>query len=61
MDRGDTSDAQMEMLSAGARFNGHPGNANAPSKVVRVDPNFPAAKDFPATTPMNSIRTTTTI
>jgi type 1 glutamine amidotransferase len=49
MDRGDTSDAHMEMLSGGARFNGHPGNANAPSKVVRIDPTFPATKDFPAT------------
>jgi type 1 glutamine amidotransferase len=49
MDRGNTSDAHMEMLAAGARFNGHPGNANAPSKVVRIDPNFPATRDFPAT------------
>jgi type 1 glutamine amidotransferase len=47
MDRGATSDAHMEMLAAGARFNGHPGNANAPSIVVRVDTNWPGVREFP--------------
>jgi type 1 glutamine amidotransferase len=49
MDTGAMPDSYMEMLAAGARFNGHPGNANAPSKVVRIDATSPLTKDYPAT------------
>ena len=46
-DRGATSDEQMEMLSGGARFAGHPGNGNLPRRVYTVDAKHPATKDWP--------------
>ncbi len=47
MDRGTTSDAQMEMLGGGARFAGHPGNGNLSRKIYKVDATHPATKDWP--------------
>ena len=47
MDRGTTSDAQMEMLGGGARFAGHPGNGNLPRKIYTVDKTHPATRDWP--------------
>jgi type 1 glutamine amidotransferase len=47
MDRGTTSDAQMEMLGGGARFRAHPGNGNLPRKIYTVDATHPATKDWP--------------
>jgi type 1 glutamine amidotransferase len=47
MDRGTSSDAQMEMLGGGARFAGHPGNGNLPRRIFKVDATHPATKDWP--------------
>jgi type 1 glutamine amidotransferase len=47
LDRGATSDEQMEMLSGGARFAGHPGNGNLARKIYTVDAKHPATKDWP--------------
>jgi type 1 glutamine amidotransferase len=47
LDRGATSDAQMEMLSGGARFAGHPGNGNNYRKIYTVDSQHPATKGWP--------------
>ena len=40
-------DAYVEMFSGGARFAGHPGGGEIPRKILTIDKNHPAAKDWP--------------
>ena len=40
--------AYVEMFAGGARFAGHPGGGNTARKIMPIDKNHPATKDWPS-------------